>query len=74
MEKIMTSRSKTLTISIPTALRQFVEYKSDANYGSVSEYIRDLIRNDQRRDLERMDEIYAKRRKAHDDGGRHRSA
>ena len=47
---------KTMTISIPASLREFVEYKADANYGSVSEYIRDLIRTDQRRDRERFDE------------------
>ena len=51
-----------MTISIPEHTRDFVEYRVDrAGYGSVSEYIRELIRIDQRRELERMDEAASSR-------------
>ena len=50
-----------MTISIPENTRDFVEYRVDrAGYGSVSEYIRELIRMDQRRELERMDEAVSR--------------
>ena len=50
-----------MTISIPEKTRDFVEYRVDgAGYGSVSEYFRELIRLDQRRELERMDEAVSR--------------
>lgn len=45
-----------LTISVPDLVGNFVDYKiRTCGYGSVSEYIRELIRLDQRFDLARMD-------------------
>ena len=42
----------TINISIPEAMRLFVENKvKDAGYGSISEYFRELIRMDQRREV-----------------------
>jgi antitoxin ParD1/3/4 len=39
----------TMNIALPAALKQFVqEQVQRGGYGSVSEYIRDLIRSDQR--------------------------
>ncbi len=44
-----TDRMATMNISLPEALRRFVEARAVARYGSVSEYIRELIREDERR-------------------------
>ena len=39
-----------MNISLPDALRDYVEGRiADGGYGTVSEYVRDLIRGDQRR-------------------------
>jgi antitoxin ParD1/3/4 len=41
---------KTMNISLPDAMRDYIEQQVEAGgYGSVSEYIRDLIRQDQKR-------------------------
>ncbi|NEO88111.1 MAG: type II toxin-antitoxin system ParD family antitoxin [Spirulina sp. SIO3F2] len=41
---------KTMNISLPETLRDYVDEQIEAGgYGTVSEYIRDLIRQDQRR-------------------------
>lgn len=40
----------TLNISLPAALRAFVEQRvSEGNFSTVSEYVRQLIREDQKR-------------------------
>lgn len=40
---------ETMNIAIPEAMKEFVqEQVSQGNYSSVSEYIRDLIRHDQK--------------------------
>ena len=39
----------TMNISLPEALRRFVEARATERYSSVSEYIRELVREDQRR-------------------------
>ncbi len=44
-------RMATMNISLPEALRRFVESRATQRYGSVSEYIRDLVREDERRAL-----------------------
>ena len=42
-----------MNISIPESLREFVEGQvRDGGYGSASEYVRELIRADQRRKAE----------------------
>lgn len=48
---------ETMNIAIPGTLKQFVQDRvSDGGYGSVSEYVRELIRADQRRTArERLD-------------------
>lgn len=41
--------TSTLNISLPDTLRQFVEKKiASEGYGTISEYVRELIRADQR--------------------------
>ncbi len=43
--------TSTLNISLPEQMRSFVEEKiSSGGYGTISEYVRELIRADQRRD------------------------
>ncbi|MGO4834510.1 type II toxin-antitoxin system ParD family antitoxin [Rhizobiaceae sp. 2RAB30] len=43
---------RTLTISLPTSLESFVDQQvSKGGYGTSSEYILDLIRRDQAREL-----------------------
>lgn len=39
----------TFNISLPEAMGSYVRRRAKDRYGSVSEYIRELIRNDQRR-------------------------
>ncbi|MBK9216342.1 MAG: type II toxin-antitoxin system ParD family antitoxin [Chloracidobacterium sp.] len=39
----------TFNISLPEAMGSFVRRRIENRYGSVSEYIRELIRNDQKR-------------------------
>ena len=44
----------TMNISLPEALKEFVDRQvARARYGSVSDYVRDLIRQDQVRQAER---------------------
>ena len=41
---------KTMNVSLPDSMRDYIEQQVKADgYGSVSEYIRDLIRQDQKR-------------------------
>ena len=42
-------RMATMNISLPEALRRFVEARARERYSSVSEYIRELVREDERR-------------------------
>lgn len=52
----MTRAIKTLTISMPESLRLWVEDKAfRGNYGSVSEYFRELVRLDQRKESALID-------------------
>ena len=53
----MPSQSSTLTISLPEDLKQFGKRRSrSAHYGTPSDYIRGLIRQDlQRREEERLE-------------------
>lgn len=40
----------TINVSLPEALKEFVDRKvAKANYGTASEYVRELIRRDQNR-------------------------
>lgn len=49
--------TESITVSMPRILRNFVEYKiRKEGYGTISEYIRELIRMDQRLELARQDE------------------
>lgn len=46
---------------MPNSMRLFVEDKAGSGgYGSVSEYIRELIRLDQRMELARLDAVVAR--------------
>jgi antitoxin ParD1/3/4 len=50
--------TSTLNISLPDKLRQFVEEKIEhEGYGTISEYIRELIRADQRSENSRFDRL-----------------
>jgi antitoxin ParD1/3/4 len=50
---------ETMNISLPEPLRQFVdEQMAEGRYSSVSEYIRELIRADERRKAEDMLEAF----------------
>lgn len=50
--------TSTLNISLPDTMRQFVEKKiSSEGYGTISEYIRELIRTDQKVDNARFDTL-----------------
>lgn len=45
-----------LNISLPEKMRTFVEEKIEREgYGTISEYVRDLIRTDERLDRDRFD-------------------
>lgn len=45
----------TMNISLPDSLKQYVDQQvATAGYGSSSEYVRDLIRQDQERKAERQ--------------------
>jgi antitoxin ParD1/3/4 len=44
----------TMNISLPDSLKQFVDQRVGEAYGSSSEYIRDLIRQDQVRQAEQQ--------------------
>lgn len=44
---------QTMNISLPESLKEFVDYQiAEGRYSSVSEYIRDLIRDDEKRKAE----------------------
>ncbi|HVS10745.1 MAG TPA: type II toxin-antitoxin system ParD family antitoxin [Planctomycetota bacterium] len=47
------NRLTTMNISLPESLREFVQRRLSAGFGSESEYVRQLIREDQER-LERQ--------------------
>jgi antitoxin ParD1/3/4 len=53
----------TMNISLPETLKSYVDQRlADGGYGSVSEYVRELIRADQvRRENERLDRILGQR-------------
>jgi Arc/MetJ-type ribon-helix-helix transcriptional regulator len=57
IEEQKTIMHRKWTISVPDLVGRFVDYKvRTGGYGSVSEYIRELIRLDQRMDLVRLDQ------------------
>ena len=44
---------QTMNISLPDSLKDFVDHQiAEGRYSSVSEYIRDLIRDDEKRKAE----------------------
>lgn len=48
----------TMNISLPESLRRYIEYKVDAGgYGSVSDYIRELVRIDRRMELHQLSAV-----------------
>lgn len=50
----------TLNISLPEKMRRFVEDKiASEGYGTISEYVRELIRADQRSEINRLDTLIA---------------
>lgn len=50
--------TSTLNISLPEPMRAFVEEKiHNGGYGTISEYVRELIRADQRRDQMAFDRL-----------------
>ena len=59
----------TMNISLPDSMRVFVEDTlTDDGYGSASEYIRDLIRADQkRRNEKRLEALVLERLRSGDD-------
>lgn len=59
----------TMNISLPDSMRVFVEETlTDDGYGSASEYVRDLIRADQkRRNEERLERLLLERLRSKDD-------
>lgn len=49
-----------LNISLPESMRAFVESKVERRgYGTISEYLRDLIREDERKESEYFDRLIA---------------
>lgn len=52
--------TSTLNISLPESMRLFVENKIEAGgYGTISEYVRELIRADQRVENSRFEALIA---------------
>ena len=52
--------TSTLNISLPETMRQFVENKiATEGYGTISEYVRELIRADQGAENARFDRLIA---------------
>lgn len=52
--------TSTLNISLPESMRQFVETKIRSDgYGTISEYVRELIRADQKGEDSRFDSLIA---------------
>ena len=51
-------KMSTMNISLPESLRKYAEERSRTRYSSASEYIRDLIRRDQKEAAkERLEEL-----------------
>jgi len=49
-----------LNISLPDSMRAYVEQKIEkGGYGTISEYLRELIRADERREMEYFDRLIA---------------
>ncbi len=62
-----------LTISVPDLVGKFVDYKvRTCGYGSVSEYIRELIRLDQRFHLAQLDQTLIPSEQSYDEQRRPR--
>ncbi len=52
--------TSTLNISLPESMRHFVEKKiRSEGYGTISEYVRELIRADQKAEESRFDSLIA---------------
>ena len=52
--------TSTLNISLPDSMRQFVTNKIESDgYGTISEYVRELIRADQKAEDARFDNLIA---------------
>ena len=53
----------TMNISLPDSMRAFVDERLDGDgYGSASEYVRELIRSDQKRvEQEKLEKLLLKR-------------
>jgi antitoxin ParD1/3/4 len=60
--------TRTMNISLPDSMKSYVEeLLSEGGYGSVSEYVRELIRADQlRREAEKLDRLLLQRLAADD--------
>jgi antitoxin ParD1/3/4 len=59
----MATTTKTMNVSLPEAMKSFVEERlSNDGYGTISEYIRELIRADQkRREEEKLETLLMQR-------------
>jgi antitoxin ParD1/3/4 len=59
----MATTTKTMNVSLPEAMKSFVEERlSNDGYGTISEYIRELIRADQkRREEEKLEALLMQR-------------
>lgn len=49
METDRIQAMSTMNVSLPSELREFAEKRAAIGFGSVSEYMRDLLRDDQKR-------------------------
>lgn len=58
----------TMNISLPESMKSYIDERlADGGYGSVSEYVRELIRADQnRRESEKLDRMLIERLKSDD--------
>jgi antitoxin ParD1/3/4 len=60
MEKEQNNKDKmtSMNVSLPESLRSFVEAQVATGYGTVSEYIRELVRDDRKRKAQaRLEEL-----------------
>lgn len=48
MESNANERMTTMNVSLPESLRDFIQSRISDGFGSVSEYVRELVRRDQR--------------------------
>lgn len=48
----MFMKMTSLNVSLPIEMKQFIEAKLSSGYGTVSEYIRELVRADQKREAQ----------------------